>query len=190
MILIGGVVASAAEYFPAGVLGDTADQHRFRADWYSKHLAAMGEPSLLELSRQDATAEVYRFLWLRSFHHPIAVRLLLRKDGTAMLISKETDGKGGYQPGKLTRNTTASLSKEQTELLLDQVQGAALWKLPTRQSEGIGLDGAQWILEMAKGGRYHVIDRWSPSAEDPVHRLGTTMMINLAHFKLLYEDVY
>jgi len=59
---IGAVVASTAEYFPAGVLGDTSDQHRFRADWYSMHLTAMGEPSLLEVSRQDATAEVYRFL--------------------------------------------------------------------------------------------------------------------------------
>jgi hypothetical protein len=86
VILIGVVVASAAEYFPAGVLGDTADQHRFLADWYSKHLTAMGEPSLLEVSRQDATVEVYRFLWLRSFHHPISVRLIFRKDGTAMLI--------------------------------------------------------------------------------------------------------
>ena len=31
MILI-GLVVSAAEYFPDGVLGDTADQHQFRAD--------------------------------------------------------------------------------------------------------------------------------------------------------------
>ena len=107
-----------------------------------------------------------------------------------MLISKETDGKGGYQPGELTRNTTASLSKEQAELFLDQVQGTALWKLPTRQSGGIGLDGAQWIIEMAKSGRYRVIDRWSPFTEVPVHRLGITMMINLAHFKLLYQDVF
>jgi hypothetical protein len=82
------------------------------------------------------------------------------------------------------------LSKEQVEWFRNQVQDAALWKLPTRQSGGAGLDGAQWIMEMAKGGRYHVIDRWSPSADDPVHRIGTTMMINLAHFKLLYEDVY
>jgi len=65
-----------------------------------------------------------------------------------------------------------------------------MWKLPTRQSEGIGLDGAQWIIEAVKGGRYHVIDRWSPRADDPVHGIGTILMINLAHFKLLYEDVY
>jgi hypothetical protein len=190
VILIGAVVGSAAEYFPAGVLGDTSDEHQFRADWYSKHLTAMGEPSLWELSRQDSTVEVYRFLWLRTFHHPISVRLAVRKDGTALLVSKEMDGMGGYEPGKLIRNTTAPLSKEQTELFRGRVEDFAIWKLPTRQSDGIGLDGAQWIIEMAKSGRYHVIDRWSPRADDPVHRLGTVLLINLAHFKLLYKDVY
>lgn len=190
VILIGAVVGSAAEYFPHGVLGDTSDQHRFRADWYSKFLTAMGEPSVLEVSRQDATAEVYRFLWLRSFHHPISVRLVFRKDGSALLISKETDGKGGYQPGKLIRNSTARLSKEQSEWFRSQVEDSAVWKQPTRQMGGNGLDGAQWIIEMAKGGHYHVIDRWSPRADDPVHGLGTILMIDLAHFKLLYQDVY
>src|SRR5262249_15746244 len=86
VIVVAAAGAFAAEYSPAGVLGDTSDQHRFRVEWYSKHLAAMGEPSLLELSRADA----YRFLWLRSFHHPISARLVVRNDGTATLISKET----------------------------------------------------------------------------------------------------
>src|SRR5215471_9852970 len=126
-VILIGAGAFAAEYFPVGVLGDTSDQHRFVAEWYSKHLAAMGEASLLELSRRDPTAEVYRLLWLRSFHHPISVRLVVRNDGTATLTSKETGGKGGYEPGKLTRNTTATLSKEQTEFFRGQVEHYALW---------------------------------------------------------------
>lgn len=187
---MGAVVGSAGEYFPAGVLGDTPNEHRFRADWYSNQLTAMGEPSLLDVSRQDSTVEIYRFLWLRSFHHPIAVRLAVRKDGTALLISKETDGKGGYKPGRLIRNTTALLPREQRERFRSQVKRFAIWTLPTRQPGEIGLDGAQWIVEMTQGGRYHIIDRWSPRPDDPVHELGTTMLINLAHFKLLNEDVY
>jgi hypothetical protein len=82
----------------------------------------MGEPSLLDVSRQDSTVEIYRFLWLRSFHHPIAVRLSVRKDGSALLISKETDGKGGYKPGKLIRKTTALLPTEQTERFRESSQ--------------------------------------------------------------------
>ncbi len=54
----------------------------------------------------------------------------------------------------------------------------------------IVLDGAQWIIEMVKDGRYHVVDRLSPRDDDAVHAIGITLMIHLAHFKLLYQDVY
>jgi hypothetical protein len=193
VILLSAVIGSAGDYFPVGVLGDSSSQHRFRSDWYSKHLTAMREPSLWDVSGQDSAMEVYRFLWLRSFHHPISVRLTVRHDGTGLLTSKETDGKGGYDPGKLIRNVTATLSREQTDWFRDRAEGSGLWKLPTKQPEAagtVGLDGAQWIIETRKGGRYHIVDRWSPPADDPVHALGTTLMINLAHFKLLPEDVY
>lgn len=103
---------------------------------------------------------------------------------------KEMDGKGEYGPGKLIRNLAANLSKEQTAFFLDRVEASGLWKLPMEQPGTTGLDGAQWVIEATKGGRYHVVDRWSPSANDPVHALGTVLMVNLAHFKLLYEDVY
>ena len=53
----------------------------------------------------------------------------------------------------------------------------------------VGLDGARWIVEMTKSRRYHIIDRWSPPADDPVYGLGTALMITFARFKLLYEDV-
>ena len=94
------------------------------------------------------------------------------------------------EPGKLIRNTTATLSKEQTDFFRGRVEVYALWKLPTSQSGQIGIDGAQWIIEIVRGGRYHIIDRWSPRPDDPVHELGTTLMINFGQFKLLYEDVY
>ena len=190
VIFVSVLIGSAGEYFPTGVLGDSPSQHLFRSDWYSKHLTAMLEPSLWDASRHDSAAEVYRFLWLRAFHHPISVRLTVRKDGTGLLTSKETDGKGGYEPGKLIRNITATLSREQTDWFRDRAERSGLWKLPTKQPGAAGLDGAQWIIEAAKGGRYHIVDRWSPPADDPVHALGTTLMIALAHFKLLYEDVY
>jgi len=123
------------ECFPAGSLGETSSQHQFKAGWYSSQLAALREPSLWQLSREMPSKDSYRFLYLRSFHHPICVRLTLTTGGIGLLTSKETDGKGGY-------------------------------------------------------GRYHVVDRWSPSADDPIHVIGTMLMINLAHFRLLYQDVY
>jgi hypothetical protein len=41
-----------------------------------------------------------------------------------------------------------------------------------------------------KQGRYHVVDRWSSDSPDPVHMLGVELLINIAHFRLLYQKVY
>jgi hypothetical protein len=51
------------------------------------------------------------------------------------------------------------------------------------------LDGAQWILEGVKNGKYQVTDRWSPEV-GPIRNLGIMMLIDLAKLKLLYEEVY
>lgn len=45
----------------------------FMNDWYGSFLKAMGEKSLLKVSINDT--EVYRFLWLRTFDHPVFVRV-------------------------------------------------------------------------------------------------------------------
>lgn len=184
--------ATGVEYFPAGSLAETAKEHQFLAEWYSGQLSALQEPSVWKMSQQKPTVEVYRFLYLRTFHHPISVRLTIASDGTGLLTSKETNGAGGYEPGRLIRNTATKLTKDQAGWFRDDVDRFGFWKLPARRdTKGeVGLDGAQWIVEGSKDGRYHIVDRWSPSPDDPIHSLGTTMMINLARFRLLYEDVY
>jgi hypothetical protein len=58
--------ASSVEYFPSGSLGETAEEHQFMADWYTKHLAAMQEPFIWQMSHQKSADEVYRFFYLRS----------------------------------------------------------------------------------------------------------------------------
>jgi hypothetical protein len=189
-MLIVTAFAFGDEYFPADTLAATPSQHQFKAEWYAKQLSALREASLWQLSRKNAGVEVYRFLWLRSFHHPMSVSLTVASNGSGVLTSKEADGKGGYEPGKLIRNSTATLSKEQTQLFRDRVESLGFWKLAARQQGSAGLDGAQWIIEAVKGGRYQIVDRWSPPADDPIHALGTTLLINPAHFRLLYQDVY
>jgi hypothetical protein len=161
--------------------------------WYSDNLRALREPSLWETSKKDVGVEQYRFLYLRSFHHPISIRLVVNPDKTATLISKETSGKGG-KPGRLIRNRDSHLGKLQTEAFLTSLNDLSFWKLPTSLVENndvVQLDGAQWILEGTKEGHYRIIDRWSPDrTDDPVRIIGTTLMIDLAHFKFLHRDVY
>jgi len=50
-----------------------------------------------------------------------------------------------------------------------------------------------WFLAEVKHARfwpYHVVDRSSPDPKDPAHVLGIALLINLARFRLLYQEVY
>jgi hypothetical protein len=194
ILLIIVCYAHGQQFFPAGILGKNQKEDEFRNQWYSKQLRALREPSLWETSKRDVMVEEYRFLYLRSFHHPISVRLLLAPNKTATLFSKETNGKSG-EPGRLIRNRKTHLTKLQTQAFMDAPTDLRFWDLPTlleeKDSNVVNLDGAQWIFEGIKEGRYHIVDRWSPDrTDDPIRIIGTTLMIDLAHFKFLYRDVY
>jgi hypothetical protein len=64
--------ADAKNYFPPGALDPSkADSDNFINGWYSNHLRAMSEPIL----KPAQGTRTYRFTWLRTFHHPVAVRI-------------------------------------------------------------------------------------------------------------------
>jgi hypothetical protein len=116
----------------------------------------------LALSQNDKRATAYRFLWLRTFHHPIALRVVIAPDGTADLIAKVSDGAGGYGPPPLIENQTKKLSGTEVADLLEQVNHANFWKLPTEEKRSLlsfEMDGARWILEAVQDGNYHVVDK-------------------------------
>jgi hypothetical protein len=190
--------ATQIDYFPPGILDETPQSSQFKEQWYADQLRDLKEPSLWQLSKTQKT-QTYRFLWLRSFHHPTSVRLDVGEDGTAVVTTKITSGQGGDEPRKLIVNKSHSLTKEQTASFLDLINEAGFWDLATYEEEVVGpdgkkivevhVDGAEWILEGAKDGKYKVVDRWSPE-KGPVRALGLTMLIDLAKLKLLYEEVY
>lgn len=183
--------AADPKYFPMGTLGTTAQQHQFSADWYSKHLRILQEDSLWRLSQEQPTSETYRFLWLRTFHHPLCIRVSLHQDGTGVLVAKETNGQGGYEPGQVIRNTTRALSKEQGRRFLDRVHRVAFKRQSADNNEStIHLDGAQWIVEESKRGHYRVVDVWSPPPSHPVRLLAMTLMIEMAQWDVPSREVY
>lgn len=147
-------------YFPPGVFSDNEWQNQFTVNWYSKHLMAMDEPSLFSL--QNYTGESYRFLWLRTFDNPIAIRLWRSSDQRFITV-KQLDGKGGYEPGKLIINKTRTVDEREWGIFNDHLEQSCYWDLPRVGGEG-GQDGAQWIVEGSREGRYHIVDHWSPKS--------------------------
>jgi hypothetical protein len=181
------------QYFPPGVFdpAPVGQGHGTKASWYAMHLKALHEPSLWEMA-QDPKAEAYRFLWLRSFHHPIAVRLVVRSSGSGWMHTRMTSGKGGYGPGRIIHSGVFWLAKTKTQSFLAAIDGLDFWNLPTfpgTDESSVGLDGAQWIVEGVKGGRYHVVDRFSPGTANPVREIGM-LALKLGRMEIRSAEVY
>jgi hypothetical protein len=172
-------------YFPKEVLDPSRTKiDGVLRDWYSKYLAAMLEPSLSCGERMDGFA--YRFLWLRSFHHPICVRI--EKNGASVTLNAvELDDTGGHAPGKIVKRVQRALSPAEQEKFTTRLNRIGFWELRTDQKR-LGLDGAQWILEGVENGRYHVVDRWSPGpgAYSDVCRI----LLEFAGFAIPSLDLY
>ena len=177
--------APGAGYFPDGTL--TA----WEVESYVGHLHAMDEPSLLPLQRQ-LFSHAYRFLWLRSFDDPIAVRVELRPDRTARLVAKVL-----RRSDEGVRVVTADVRRPEVEALLHLLAQTRFWALPTHAPEidpgsgmmAIKFDGSNWILEGTWGGRYHVVDRWSGDMSAG-YRAACLAMLDLSGVQIRPEEIY
>jgi hypothetical protein len=160
----------------------------FKAQWYSSQLKALQEPSLFELTKVP-DLESYRFLWLRTFNHPIATRVDIKPDGTGVLTTKVANGAGGFRPGVLIVNTTRILTKEEVQAILLRVSKFDFWQAANPVDDQTGTDGSQWVIEGVKKGQYHVVDRWMPKS-GITRELGLFLMIHLAKLDVPKNEIY
>jgi len=176
LILLGTPTSSAEEadtsaaYFP-----DDAFDSAWRKSWYSRALGALEEPSIFSDGCKEKRC--VRFLWLRTFHKPVSVRIEFSADGTSTLFYKQTDGKGGYEFGRLELSADRDLSVEQTSKIAKLAE-LAVWDAPDWAA---GLDGANWVVEFRDRDGYLVVDAWAPY-NSPIHDLGV-MLIGLSTFE-------
>jgi hypothetical protein len=130
----------------------------FVNEWYSKQLFRLKEPLLYNYQGEK---EIYRFTWLRTFHHPVSIRVE-KQNEVIILFSKVTNGAGGYDPGNIIVDTSRPVSKKEWENILNKIKAIQFWQLPTEIDDS-GNDGSEWIIEAFKNGSYHMTTRWSPT---------------------------
>lgn len=184
--LTGLARASAAEgYFPAALL-----QTKYRCrdypepvpildemvvEWYSEHLAAANEPSLLKaVDRAASRRDVYRFTWLRSFHKPMVIRIEEHEGGALQMTASRLSGMGGYEPGAVEARIVRRLSHDEAKQFRRALSGANGLRLKAVTCD-LGFDGAQWIFEGVDRGRYRFVERWTPD-RGSVRALGLVML--------------
>ncbi len=176
--------------FPQGALSDDSWSDHFKSVWYSEELKRLAEPCLLEVSRGQSR-ESYRFLWVRSFDPPVAIRVDVRPDGTSVLTTKVANGEAGFL-GTIThlvQDVSRPLTREQTQTLLGQVDRTKFWTLSSSVNDQTGADGAQWVIEGVKGGKYHLVDRWSPKT-GAVRELALTFLQGVAQMNVPKDRIY
>jgi len=156
-------------YFATGLFQPDQVREKGFVNWYSRSLREMAEPSFQSIV--SVNVESYRFLWLRSFHPVVAVRVWKCARGYCM-TAKQLDSVDEYVDGqfvssaKLAINKSWSLSADEWDGFLAVLHRSHFWSTPTVDGKPMADDGAEWLLEGAKESQYHVVARQSPTVGD------------------------
>lgn len=148
----------------------------FRINWYSSKLDALDEPVLSD----SLPSKVFRFTWLRTFHDPIVIGLLNSNDSISLYW------KVGDEAGKTIEYKEKTLKSKEWDDFVATIDSIYFWNLPTTESEILGNDGAQWILEGKEFGKYHVVDRWSGGIIKQV----CLKLLEITDLKIAQKDIY
>jgi hypothetical protein len=192
IVLLGNATSIREDtYFPKGTF------EAISRYVYAYHLGFFREPSLLRES-QESGLQSYRFLWLRTFHHAVVIRVDVLNDGTGTLTTKTSSGEAGFgvPNRKIISDVSRSLSRDELRPFLKRLNETRFWSVATiERADQTGEDGADWLLEGVKGGKYHVVSRWSPCGRSgpdkrAVCLLGREFAFHLARLNIPNNEVY
>ena len=160
--------------FPKGV-------ELFWAKVYTEFLIGLKENKIDTLKTEK---EIYRFLWLRTFHNPIVIRIE-KNDKKIKLFWKRSNGKGGYEPGKIVENKSIELTQKQWWAFKELLKSSKFWKNPSMKNDKdkiIATDGANWVLEGIENNVYHIseINNYKPCL----------YLIELTEMKIPKNEIY
>jgi len=174
-----------SSYFPTGTFLPDEIRENDLVGWYSRSLYEMAEPSFQSIIAMNV--ESYRFLWLRSFHPGVSVRVWKCSVGYC-LTAKQLDSVDRYTDGKfvptakLAVNNSRPLATNEWDQLLDLLDRAQFWALSAVDKGPLANDGAAWVFEGANGSKYHLVDRQSP--QTGAYRDACLYLLKLSELKV------
>lgn len=173
--------------FPVGIFfPGRRDVDDFVRSWYGNQLHALGEPRLGHFV-DSADTDAVRFLWLRSFHHPIAVRAI-RRGSRYALVGTELDGAGGYAPGRILRQDSIAITEKEWSALVAPIRSASFWA--PQPADNKGLDGAQWLVEAVEEGKLCLVDWWTPREDGPGAPVRAFGLAMVRAARIVPDEVY
>jgi len=165
-------------YFPENASSHDELMTRF-FNAYAQDLGKLNEPSFLNAHKNETS---YRFLWVRSFHPTVVVRV--SKEGEIQTLSvKELS-----RHDQLLVDHDRSLTKQEWDELMKLVDESCFWEFPTSTSDPLANDGAFWVLEGVNEKHYHVTTRQSPDSGS--YRELCLYMLKLSGLPLAKNEIY
>lgn len=151
--------SAAKSYFPP----DTKDP---LADFYSRYLNFIAEPSLLTAA-QGARAVSYRLICLYCNKiNLLVIRLTMSSDGTGSITTTiSTIGSSGVP---IVSNRSQRIATQaETEQFSRSLEKSEFWSMPTNdlsRPTAYNMDAAasHWVFEGVRSGAYHVVFREGP----------------------------
>jgi hypothetical protein len=174
-------------YFPLEIFADTSSyigRDTFFVERYTQNLKALGESSFFN---KAGSKDMYRLLWLRTFHNPVAIRIEKHQDDYR-LFWKVSNGKGGYAPGELIGYKSRQISQSDWDQFQKLIAKIDFWNAESTEKGLSGDDGSRWIIEGVRGNDYHVTDRWTPRNDD--YFTCGEFLIKLTDLDIPKEEMY
>lgn len=145
--------AAGQAYFPKG--RDTV--------FYTRHLAAMKEPSVSTPLKKGVT-RVYRFTCIRAYHDPLAVRIV-QKGNTLTVRAIRLKLEKDHSLGKIVHDKTWELNDVNSKVVRPLLEQKDFWKPLTATEKTWNFNeftDSLWLFEVHDKEGYRMIDIGMP----------------------------
>ena len=109
----------------------------------------------------DCVDEAYSLTWIPTFHEPVVVRVWRSKDH-AFMVAKQLDTRGWSKFGKVNQTNSRHLTDFEWRDFTDLLNRKSYWELASTVDELRHQDGAVWLIDGLRSGKYHWVRRRIP----------------------------
>jgi hypothetical protein len=164
-------------YFPPQSFAGLSGGMRVR--WYSSKMYALREKPLWPAVNDQ---NIYRLTYIGAFSGSRVITLKVQQDQSGMVHANTLrEIREESSP-----ETTISILPSQVEEFFAQLEAAHFWDAATERPNN-GRDGAEWLLEGVRDGKYKIVDRWCPglshSSEEQAFAETGRLLFALAGYK-------
>jgi hypothetical protein len=149
---------------------------------YSDELKWLKEPNFIN----ENNKQVYRFLWSRSFHMPIVIRMERKKENITISWkqSYHDETTDIYDPGTLFQKDITWRQWRKFEKMLAKID---YWSMYAMGKSDI-MDGSYWILEASINGKHKITERQGSVYKQYTNCL--KYLIRLTDLKIPKKEIY